>query len=157
MPSLSPSAPASITRTADNGFPPIASTITPAISRAEATFASGIRPTSTQRGNGARAPLTARRRQLRPRAAHRSAHWPSTGRACVRRPPRQTARRRPSAAHDQNSVSERHHLIELDRYKQDRTASVAPLQQLLAVDEFYCPDVDPAGRLADQQHLRLAV
>src|SRR6516165_6694807 len=155
MPSLSPSAPASITRTAAKGFSPIARTIRPATSRAKTTFASGIRPISTQRGNVGRAPLTARRRRLLAHAPHtlRISHQ-QVEPALVGLLGRQLAND-PSATHDQDAVGKRHHLLKLDRHQQDRGPGVAPLQQL-PVDEFDGSYIDAASRMADQQYLRLA-
>ena len=58
--------------------------------------------------------------------------------------------------HDDDPVRERLDLVELDRDEQDRLAAVAQRHDLV-VDELDRPDVDAAGRLADQQHLRVAL
>ena len=58
--------------------------------------------------------------------------------------------------HHDDPVGERLDLVELDRDEQDRLAAVAQRDDLL-VDELDGADVDAAGRLADQQHLGVAL
>ena len=58
--------------------------------------------------------------------------------------------------HHDDPVRERLDLVELDRDEQDRLAAVAQRDDLL-VDELDGADVDAARRLADQQHLGVAL
>ena len=61
-----------------------------------------------------------------------------------------------AAAHHQDAVGQREDLVELDRDQQDRLAGVAQRDEA-AVDELDRADVDAARRLADEQHLRVAL
>src|SRR5688572_12010606 len=56
-----------------------------------------------------------------------------------------------AAAHDEDAVGKRAHLVELDGYKQDRLARVAHGEEL-TVDELDRADIDAARRLSDEEH-----
>src|ERR1700722_6257846 len=57
---------------------------------------------------------------------------------------------------EEDTVRQRHDLVELDRYHQHRLAGVAQRDEAL-VNEFDGADIDAARRLAPQDHMRVAL
>ena len=92
----------------------------------------------------------------RPRRPSRARRWPSAGRprSC---PP--SARRRIAdqlaAVDDRDPVGQLEDLVELGGDQQDRRPGVA-LGDRLAVDELDAPDIEPAGRLVEDEQPQVA-
>src|SRR6185312_7858272 len=161
MPSLSPSAPATMIRTALSGFSPMISTISPAANSASTTFATGISATSAQRGSGARdrakdfiADCSNRANRGGCTIHDSRVRHHQTEHAFVGVASRDIADDA-SVAHDEDAVGERHDLVELDRYQKHRATGVAMLDEL-AMNELDGADIHAARRLSDQQDFRRA-